>query len=125
MNTWVTRKLYSWGEALLKRIPFVRTLYNGIMDLMTFFDKEKMRDRGQVVMVSVAGTRMLGLLTRDDFKDLPEGLGREGEVAVFLPLAYQIGGMTVWVPKECVEKIDMPVDWAMRFVITAGMIHGK
>jgi uncharacterized membrane protein len=125
MRAWFTRKLYELGEKILRKIPFVKTIYGGLMDLMSFFDSKKMKEAGQVVMVSVAGTRMMGLLTRDDFSELPAGIGKDEEVAVFIPLAYQIGGMTVWVPRDKVEKVDMSVDHAMRFAITAGMINGK
>jgi uncharacterized membrane protein len=46
-------------------------------------------------------------------------------VGVYLPMSYQIGGYTVFVPRSSVERIEMSVEDAMRFVLTAGMSSSK
>jgi uncharacterized membrane protein len=38
-------------------------------------------------------------------------------------MSYQIGGYTVLIPKEQVRPLDIPLDKAMRFVISAGVIE--
>ena len=58
-------------------------------------------------------TSLMGLMTRDDFSDLPEGIGDDETVAVYLPMSYQLGGFTVMVPKSKVRPVDMKVDQAM------------
>ena len=121
INTWLIQRIYDWGEKLLTRIPLVKTLYGSITDLMSFFhtgDKEK--KKGRVVTIELAGTRLVGLVTREDFEGLPEGVGKNDEVAVFLPMSYQIGGYTVMVPKSMIKPISMSVEEGMRFVVTAG-----
>lgn len=42
-------------------------------------------------------------------------------VAVYFPLSYMLGGVTVYLPKTAVEHIDMPVEAAMRLALTGGM----
>jgi uncharacterized membrane protein len=69
--------------------------------------------------------RMLGFVTRSDFKGLPAGIGGTGEVAVYLPLSYQIGGYTVIVPSSAVKPIDISTHRAMGFVLTGGMFTEK
>ena len=64
---------------------------------------------------------MLGGLTRNDFSDLPPGVGFEGEVAVYLPMSYQVGGYTVMVPRASINPVQMSREEAMRFVLTAGL----
>ena len=59
------------------------------------------------------------------FDDLADGIGKEEEVAVFLPLSYQMGGITIMARREAIELIDMPVEEALRFAITAGMPSGS
>jgi uncharacterized membrane protein len=44
-------------------------------------------------------------------------------VAVYFPFSYQIGGYTVMVPAEQLIALDMPMEQAMRFVMTAGIIE--
>ena len=51
--------------------------------------------------------RAMGFVTRREFSDMPAGVGREGEVAVYLPMSYQIGGYTVLLPRSYLTPVDM------------------
>ena len=125
LNSYLLRKLYEAGENLMHRIPFVKTLYSSVRDLMKFFQSDEAKKQGYVVSFEYAGMRFIGLVTRESFDDLPKGIGEEGEIAVFLPMSYQIGGYMIMVPKSSVKRISMSVEEAMRFVVTAGMLsHG-
>ena len=124
-NAWLTRWLYHWAERIMKRIPIVKTLYNSIQDLMSFFDKKQAAKYGQVVLFRWQGLELLGLMTREDFEELPADIAAPGTVAVYLPMSYQIGGYTVHVPREEVRPIDIPVERAMRYILTAGMSIGS
>jgi uncharacterized membrane protein len=123
VNIWGIPSLVRLGERFIDRIPLVKTIYGAVRDLLGFFSKSNgLGVVGNVVMVSIGdtGIRTIGLLTRDRFDDLPAGLGSEGSVAVYLPFSYQIGGFTVFVPRERVEPLDMRLEDAMRFIVTAG-----
>jgi len=76
------------------------------------------------VTVQLGDTRMrlIGFVTREDLTDTPLGVEDQEPVAVFLPMSYQMGGFTIMVPRSAVRKIDMSVEQAMRFAITAGMV---
>ena len=65
--------------------------------------------------------RLMGFVTRDHFSDLPGGVANEGDVAVYLPMSYQIGGYTVFMPRSQITPVDMSRERAMRFVLTAGL----
>jgi len=123
LKIWVFRKVFSLGEALLQRIPGIKSLYGSIRDLVGFFDASKQKEFNKTVMVAIGDddTRLMGLVTREDFTDLPEGVGDEETVAVYLPMSYQLGGFTVMVPRRKVQSVDMKVDQAMQFVLTAGV----
>ncbi|MGH8630174.1 MAG: DUF502 domain-containing protein, partial [Burkholderiales bacterium] len=73
--------------------------------------------------VSLPGTgvRVMGFVTREEFSDLPAGVAGDGEVAVYLPMSYQIGGYTVFMPRSQLREIQMSREDAMRFVLTAGV----
>ena len=62
-----------------------------------------------------------GFVTRRDFSALPPNLGDEHTIAVYLPMSYQVGGYTLMLPRDAVEPLDMSVDEAMRYALTAGM----
>ena len=125
MNAWLGRKLHELGERLLKKIPLVRWLYNSLTDLMSFFESRKNQEMKNVVMVELGGVRILAFVTREDYSGLIEGLGLEGEITVYLPMSYQIGGYMVNVPREAVTPLEMTFEHAMRYVLTAGMIGDK
>jgi uncharacterized membrane protein len=63
----------------------------------------------------------MGFVTRREFGDMPAGVGREGEVAVYLPMSYQIGGYTVFLPREQAVPVLMSREEAMKFILTAGL----
>ena len=124
VNIWGMPQLIRLGEKAIGRIPLVKTIYGAMRDLLGFFAKaDGIGAVNKVVVVSLpqTGVQLVGLMTREDFSDLPSGLGGEGLVAVYVPLSYQIGGSTIIVPRECVQPIDMRLEDAMRFVVTAGV----
>lgn len=126
MKAALAQQLYRGFEALLGRVPLVKSLYGSVRDLMGFFSGEKRQDFGKVVMVDLNGDgrqRLLGFVMREAFGDLPEGVGDERHVAVYLPMSYQLGGFTTIVPRDAVESVDMPIEQAMRFALTAGVKH--
>ena len=127
VNIWGVPRLIRLGEKLIDRIPLVKTVYGAVRDLLGFFGKSGGLGAGnKVVMVSLGdtGIRAVGLLTRERFDDLPPGLGGEGYVAVYVPYSYQIGGFTLIVPRERVQPLDMHLEDAMRFIVTAGAKAG-
>jgi uncharacterized membrane protein len=65
--------------------------------------------------------RAMGFVTRSEFDDLPAGVGRKGEIAVYLPMSYQIGGYTLFLPREQAEPVEMSREAAMKFILTAGL----
>jgi uncharacterized membrane protein len=128
VNVWFTRALLGRAEALMERIPIVKSVYGAMRDLAAFLSGGKSKERFQkVVMVSVnEEMRLIGFLTREDFTDLPTQLAATDDtVAVYLPMSYQIGGFTVYMPRSKVELIDMSIEDAMRFTLTAGMSSAK
>lgn len=125
MNVWIVQKLFDWWERLLFRVPLIKSLYGAFSDLLRFFSprKEKKEDLRQVVMVPVGdrGGSLLGFVTRRDFAQLPPGIAEGDTVAVYLPMSYQVGGYTVMISRSVLRPVDMSVEQAMRFVLTAGM----
>jgi uncharacterized membrane protein len=123
MKAWLFRKLFRWGERLVERIPLVKALYGAVRDLMGFFSGSDTKAMRRAVMVTVGNTpvRLIGFVTREHFGDLPAGIGGDDTVAVYLPMSYQIGGFTTFVPRSAIQPVDMSIEQAMRFAVTAGM----
>lgn len=115
------RRLFRRAEAALLSVPLVRSIYGAVKDLIGLFGSDG--PSMQVVQVTFPGTnwKLLGFVTRAEFNDVPQGVGAAGEVAVYLPMSYQVGGYTVILPRESVRPVDMSREDAMKFILTAGL----
>lgn len=123
VDAWVVRKLIQLGELILEKIPLIKSIYGGLRDFMNYFSRMKEDENLQkVVSVKVGDAYLIGFLTgSENSSKLPVKTGLDELVSVYLPMSYQIGGFTVYVPGEHVEPIDMDVEDAMRLVLTAGL----
>lgn len=122
VNAWLVRYLFELGEGLIGRIPVIKSVYSSLRDFMEFFSVPQQRkDLQTVVMVSFGDARLIGFLTAENIRDLPRSASSEEIVAVYLPMSYQIGGYTAYLPRSRVEPLDIPVEDAMRRVLTAGL----
>jgi uncharacterized membrane protein len=126
LNAWdYGRAMLTLSNRLVERIPLVKTVYSGVRDLMLFVSRPPDADNRHVVLVALpGGIRLLGFITDTaPAQAVPELATADGEttVAVYLPMSYQIGGYTLYLPERCLHRLDMPVEQAMRMVLTAGM----
>jgi uncharacterized membrane protein len=119
------RQLFRMIEQAMLSVPLVRSIYGAMKDLLGLFGQHK-DPALQVVSLTMPGTgwRVLGFVTRSDFADLPAGVGTAKEVAVYLPMSYQVGGYTVIVPREAIRPVEMSREDAMKFILTAGLKTG-
>ncbi|MDT8438178.1 MAG: DUF502 domain-containing protein [Wenzhouxiangellaceae bacterium] len=122
---WLFRKLIGLGEGILERMPVVKSVFRATKEFVDYFSGDDGNRFGQAVMVRHPELEvgMLGFVTREDFSELP--FGEDGEVAVYLPMSYQIAGFTVFVPRAWLEPIDLPFDESVRLILTATMSRRK
>lgn len=124
LSNFLGRKLHEVVDNLFRRVPLVKSVYTAIQDLTDYFSPKKDKgDGSQVVAVNWPNLPVtsVGLVTRADLDGLPEGLNKPDRVAVFIPMSYQIGGYTAFVPKAWLTPLDMSVEVAMRSALTAWM----
>lgn len=123
VNAWIVQQVLRLGERMLEKIPLIKSIYGAIRDFMDYFSTaEQRKNMKQVVMVSIADMRLLGFVTREQVNDIQGLPFKENDmVAVYLPMSYQIGGYTLYLPRSQVEPLDMSMEDAMRMVITAGL----
>lgn len=121
VNAYMVRWFLSQWEQFLERIPLVKTVYGALRDLMKFLPGEgKRRDLQRVVLATFGEAHVIGFVTRETVPELAIGSG-EGIVAVYFPMSYQIGGYTLYVPRERLKPLDITVEEGMRLVLTGGI----
>ena len=116
MRWWVFRGVVGLAERLLGRLPLVKSLYESIRDILKLFAGQSSR-MGRVVRYRPPGTdaQLLGIQTSTS----PRGAAGTGQVAVYLPFSYMLGGITMYVRPEALEPVDMSVEEALKIAATA------
>ncbi len=110
-------------DNILNRIPLVKTVYGGVRDLTGMLSNQSGRRFSEVVMVQLPNMpiRLVGFVTIEDLEEIGLAGSEDAEVAVYLPMSYQIGGYTLLLPRRYLTPLNMGFEDAMRFVITAGL----
>ncbi|MBS1200785.1 MAG: hypothetical protein H6R27_1463 [Proteobacteria bacterium] len=122
VNAFIVRRLFAAWERLMDRIPIVKSVYGAVRDFVQMLPASgERRELHRVVVVRFGGAAAIGFVTRDDAAELGIGPAGDGAVAVYFPMSYQIGGYTLLVPRARVEPLDLPIETAMRLVLTGGM----
>ena len=121
MHTRPIRQLFLRGERIFYRLPVVKSIYAAFRDFMDYFSPGRKKDFEQVVTVTFGdtGMRLIGFVTQAD-DQLPEDFQRD-YVMVYLPMSYMLGGYAVLVPRASVQPLNMSMEEAMRYVLTAGV----
>ncbi|MEJ2760118.1 MAG: DUF502 domain-containing protein [Gammaproteobacteria bacterium] len=118
------RRLVALWEAILGRIPLVRTIYNAVKQISaTILDSEGKSFR-KVVMVEYPkdGIWSIGFLTNREV-DVQTGEIGEEMTAVFVPTTPNpTSGFIVLLPAGKVFELDMSVEEGIKFVISMGVI---
>jgi uncharacterized membrane protein len=123
----IFQRFFEYWEGLLKRLPLIKTIYTAIKDFMGYFSPGQEQRFSKVVLVRPPGQafQLLGFVTRETFADLPFTPSADDPVAVYCPMSYQIGGYTLFLPRACLQPLDMPFEEAMRLAVTGGITQNR
>ncbi|OPY76972.1 MAG: hypothetical protein A4E65_02999 [Syntrophorhabdus sp. PtaU1.Bin153] len=117
-SNYIGNRLLSHGESVLRKIPFVKGIYNSVKDMTNAFSSEKKRSFKEVVLAEFPfpGRYAVGFVTNRMrvFSD------RE-LCAVFVPTTPNpTSGYLVMIPENELMFLDMPVDDALKYIISLG-----
>lgn len=123
INTWIFSRLSSFLDRILTKIPFFKSVYSMIKNVTQFFETSAGETNQQVVKFEINGMTLIGFVTRKDFSEFPS-LDSD-QIAVFLPMSYQIGGYTIFVPKSSVHALDIKPEQALQNTLIAWTYKAK
>ncbi len=119
----IARHFKALIERTIKRVPILGTIFGSIRDLTDYFKEAEGSAKGHAVIVSFDSFKIAGFLTRKDLDAIPTKDTLTGMVAVYIPLAYMVGGgFTVFVRQDQIKDLDMPFDKAMQASLSAWML---
>jgi len=116
--------LWQLPGKLVNRLPLLRSLYGTINDVFEMMSGKNFAEES-VVLVTLPGSnlRLIGIVTKKSGikGDRLSELMKEDQVAVFLPMSYNVGGYMVIVPGDCVESLTMKPADALQLTISGGL----
>jgi uncharacterized membrane protein len=116
-SNYAGKRLISYGEALLRRIPFVKSIYGSTKDFMEVFSSEKLKSFRGVVITEFPheGSYSLALVT---------GRLQRGATAfcsVFVPTTPNpTSGYLLLVPDDKLFFLAISVEDAIKYIISLG-----
>ncbi|NLQ17802.1 DUF502 domain-containing protein [Marinomonas sp. M1K-6] len=119
VNLYGVRYLVKLSHNIFERIPLVKSIYGAIKDMMMVFNLAEKKQMKSVVSIEWNGAQVIGFITGEQTgKKL---FGDQDLVGVYVPLSYQIGGMTLYLSRDRLTELDIGVEEAMRLALTAGV----
>ena len=119
-STILFQPLAEFGDEILQRIPFVKTMYGALKDLVEAFVGSKRRFDRPVLVKFGNGVQAerLGFITQADLSHL--GMV-PGKVAVYFPHSFAWSGNLLIVPMENVTPLDARPADVMKFAVSGGV----
>ena len=118
------RKIVQWGDAVVHRIPVVRSIYSSVKQVSdTLFSESGNAFRTAVlVQWPREGVWTVGFITGSPSGEVAAYL-RDEYVSVYVPTTPNpTGGYFVMVRKsECIE-LEMSIDVALKYIVSMGVV---
>ncbi|MGO2354283.1 MAG: DUF502 domain-containing protein [Marinomonas foliarum] len=119
VNLYGFRYLVKISQNIFERIPLVKSIYGAIKDMMMVFNLAEKKEMKSVVSIEWNGAQVIGFVTGEQTGQ--QLFGEQDLVGVYVPLSYQIGGMTLYISRDRLTELDIGVEEAMRLALTAGV----
>lgn len=124
LSNFMGRRIYHQIERLIARIPGFKQVYPHVKQVVEMVVGEKKMAFSTVVLVEYPspGIWTVGFLTGESIRDIDEAAGARVQ-SVFIPTSpTPFTGFTINVAKSKIRVLDMTMEEALRFVITAGVL---
>lgn len=127
VRAYLAKKLISWGERLIERIPLINKIYKASREVInTLFQSSSLTFK-QVVLVPYPthSSYCMALLVNESPKVCQEALKSE-LLSVFLPTTPNpTTGFILMFDKDDVIYTDIPVEDALKFIMSCGIMIPK
>lgn len=120
----ILRRLFSFGERLLYKIPMVNKIYTSIREITHAFLASGKTVFQRVVLVEYPrkGVYSLGFVTSESQGEV-QARTKEHLINVFIPTTPNpTSGVFLMVPEESAINLDMTVEEGLKLVISGGAI---
>ncbi len=122
----VGRRFVAVGDAMMGRIPLVRSIYTGVKQMTQTLLAPGGQAFRKVLLVEYpcAGVWSIAFQTGEVAKEVQLALGQEAMVIYFIPTTPNpTSGFLMMTPRSRVIELDMSVDQALKLVISLGVVQ--
>ena len=125
-TSFLGNRLVRFGEHLVGKIPFVRSIYRAIKRIADSLFTDTARSFKKVVLVEYPrrGVYSIGFVTGTPNGEIQKTIGQKSPcVSVFMPLALTpTTGFFIMVPQDELIELRMTVEEAFTLIISAGIV---
>jgi len=126
-RNYIGKKFITVGDTIVTRIPLINRIYIAIREISEAILSEKREVFKKAVLIEYPrkGLYSIAFFTQDTKGPVQEAI-QEDVVSVFLPTTPNpTSGYLLFVPKTDIMELKMPVEDALKLVISGGSIHLK
>lgn len=112
------------GEWIVYKVPLISSVYSMLKQVFETFFSNKANSFKQVVLLQYPrkGIWIYGFLSGEAKGEILEKTGEE-LLNVFIPTTPNpTSGFLIFVPKKDVQFVNIPVDVALKFIISCGVV---
>lgn len=127
VTNFLGRKLITLGEAIVNRIPLVRAIYQAVKQVFTTVFTSGSDSFRRVLLVEYPrkGLWSIAFQTAAGNEKVQNKTG-EQMLTIFIPTTPNpTSGFLIMLPQKDAIELDMPIEEALKFVISLGVVHTK
>ncbi len=116
LGRWIMKKVNN----ILTSLPLIKSIYGSILQILQTFTSSSNKSFSKVVMVPFPSqhTKSIGFITNDNVT-----VSGQQMASVFIPTTPNpSNGFLILVAPDDYEEIDMPVDQALKVVVSLGTL---
>ena len=122
----VGKRVLSWFEGGILKIPFIKSIYGGARQLLDAFDVGGAGTFTRVVLVEYprAGVFTVGFVTSEVAVDVPTSTGSARALMVFLPTTPNpTSGWLAIIPERDIVDLNVSIEEGVKLIVSGGIVR--
>lgn len=126
-RNYIGKQIIALGDKIVTRIPIINRIYITIQQISQAFlgEHREVFKKAVIFEYPRLGVYSIGFFTQDTKGLVQDNISEDVVSIIVLTVPNPTSGFLVFVPKDQVVELDMPVEEALKLVISGGSIVPK
>lgn len=127
-ENYIGNKFFSWFDKIMSRTPLIRGIYSAVKQFLEAFKINSIDKFEKVVALEYPKNDMwvIGFVTSTVHNSLSKQIIENELINVFIPTTPNpTSGYLVMVERKKVKPLNLPIDYAVKYVVSAGVLQDK